>query len=621
LIDARILRHAATRLDDAAVFAHWASNEPLPRVVGRRAALERINERFTHAVDTGRGALADLQGLGGPIDELVAGVRETLDLIDPRTVSNLAGARLRSPHAEAARQVRAGADQLRELASLEEARGVIRGLQETMDAGLPIDVRRLAQLQHHPHLLAEAGITSDVLRRQTRLALSGAGDTSPEFLKHHILRARADLASDLAGVPEDVARARLQAQLDEIVAQPLEDMTFAQRSQVGVIAGMPEQLRPTLPRPLFASHPDAGHPLELLATYSRHLDPATDRMAFGEYELLRLAMERRRAMADPQVTRATLDAEVRRILALGDDQITPALNARMSMIAGLPDELRPAILDVRMPGWKYQLSEMSAYQWLPGKGDVPRSQYAALRVALEHEGMLANPAVTRAAVGDELMRLLAKADDQLTHAELRRISVLARLPDELRPSMPPVLDEVHRFEDIGILGQHPREHVQAARALDQGRVHVAANVDPESLGRQLKAQVDAGELIDIRIVDVLGNDPELLARAGLTPDVLHRQAVRALSGAGTGSTDTLLIHLQRVHDDIAAMRPADDATRALRDQAVELADQNLARMRGERRDTYSRHPDYAEVGRIASIAKLLGALKPAAADAVETLSW
>jgi hypothetical protein len=191
--------------------------------------------------------------------------------------------------------------------------------------------------------------------------------------------------------------------------------------------------------------------------------------------------------------------------------------------------------------------------------------------------------------------------------------------------MPARIDH-YAFEDLGLLRYHPARNLAAAKVFDQMRIHMAAVVDPELVARQLGEQVRAGQRIDFRVIAALEGQEALLARHGLTPDVLNREAVKSLAGAGTGSKDALLHHLQRVRATIEAIPAGDERTAAIRMQALELADRNLDRMAGRRTDTFSRHPDYAEVGRIVSIAELLEAVtrRPTAATptpAKEVLTW
>jgi hypothetical protein len=133
--------------------------------------------------------------------------------------------------------------------------------------------------------------------------------------------------------------------------------------------------------------------------------------------------------------------------------------------------------------------------------------------------------------------------------------------------------------------------------------------------RQLAQRVQSGQRIDFRVIAALDGQEALLARHGLTPDVLNVEAVKSLATAGEGSKDALKHHLERVRGTIAALPSSDEKLATIRAQALELADRNLDRMSGKRMDTFGRHPDYAEVGRIVSIAELLEAVtrRPAVA--------
>jgi hypothetical protein len=71
------------------------------------------------------------------------------------------------------------------------------------------------------------------------------------------------------------------------------------------------------------------------------------------------------------------------------------------------------------------------------------------------------------------------------------------------------------------------------------------------------------------------------------------------------------------------LRPELEQVRA---QTLELLDRNLDRMRGVRIDTFGRHPDYAEIGRVAANLHLIDAIQhppaaTAASSAAEQLTW
>jgi hypothetical protein len=246
-------------------------------------------------------------------------------------------------------------------------------------------------------------------------------------------------------------------------------------------------------------------------------------------------------------------------------------------------------------------------------------------MAVEHEQVIAGGAMTRDAATKELMDILSLPYELITPEQLTRTSWLLRLPESMRPDVSAIPRVPHGLENLGLFGYHPSTNKASAKAFDLLRVHLAATIDPERAAAQLKARVDAGEQIDIRLVTALASHGDLLERAGLTDDVLHQQAVRALAGPGGTSTESLAMHLTRVRDRIARNASDDPAIVNLRAQALDIADRNLERIAGTRTDTFGRHPDYAEVGQFVSIAQLLDTLDAAAAPVAkpvgETLTW
>lgn len=522
-IDVRsALTRAATHLDRSASLAGNANELELPKLLFRGRAVAQINETYARAVDQGRLAIAQLDGVSGPAGDAMRGVDELLAKIDPGVP--------RPKH---------------------------KGLEWARRYGETSDVAGLL------------GIRADRMR-----LIADHVDADPAFV-----------------------RAALGAETANITGKPLDQVTRADMRRLAAIDGLPEALRPPLPPRLR----DVYSPEELVV---RNMLPGTDNIARGEFEMHRVARMRAEIGADAAASRESLDAEVRTILATPDAHVTMEMTRRLSAIAGLGDDLRPSILDTSVPWSQHKLEDLSAWGWLPARDSVARTKFNALRMAIEQEALIADPAVTRESVTHELAKLLAIPQESLTDAQLYRTSLLARLPANLRPPMPARLDH-YAFEDLGLLKAHPARHLAAAKVFDQMRIHMAAVVDPELVARQLGEQVKAGQRIDFRVIAALEGQEALLARHGLTSDVLNREAVRSLAGAGAGSKDALLHHLQRVRDSLTALPANDEKTAAIRAQALELADRNIERMAGTRIDTFGRHPDYAEVGRLVSIAELL----------------
>lgn len=412
---------------------------------------------------------------------------------------------------------------------------------------------------------------------------------------------RLRVAADHLGEDPESVRGVLAAQAREITSKPLDQVTREDVRRLAVIDGMPQPLRPDLAPRLR----DSYGPEELVL---RRMLPGSDNLARGEFEMHRLARAREAITADPTVTREALDAQARAIITTPNQDVTKEQVARLSELAGLGDELRPSILDTRVPWSQHRLADLSAWGWTPARDGEAKAKFAALRMAIEHEAMLADPAVTKESVTAELVDLMAVPSHELTDEQLYRTSLLARLPEHLRPPMPSPIDGHYRFEDLGLLRYHPGRHLLAGKVFDNARVHMAAVVDPERTIEQLAARVKDDRPIDFRVLDALAGRDELLRAHGLTAEVLDGLAVKALADAGLGTTGELRVLLERMRDRFAAMPADDPKLGGIRSATLELLDRNIDRMLGRRSDTFSRHPDYAEVGRIVASAQLVDTL-------------
>jgi hypothetical protein len=367
---------------------------------------------------------------------------------------------------------------------------------------------------------------------------------------------------------------------------------------------LPDPYRPDLPAPL-----NSGWERWRLATD----EPRDFRLGThiaSEMEHVRLAQDVRTMAADPAVTRETLDAELRAIVAKPDADVTLADVERISLMARLPNAKRPPIIDRAYTyGW-LPVSKMSSWGYTPTTEGAVRGTWDSLRRLALEEQLLADPSFTRQMAEDELLGLLAKPATQLTTDELVRVNAIAGLPEHLRPSLPPSPDT-----DI-VIGAGTNvvrpDGVRASRAFETLRNHVAER-NPEAMARRLVELDHTGEAIDLGLVAVLAKTPGLLDQVGIDAELLHRQSIGALAAAGGDRGADLAANLRIARNVIDQHPAADGSVAQLKDEAIELADRNLARMSGERTDTYGRHPDYAEVGRVASIATLLHEMRKLAA--------
>jgi hypothetical protein len=342
----------------------------------------------------------------------------------------------------------------------------------------------------------------------------------------------------------------------------------------------------------------------------------------AELDNVRLEGLARKLGEDPAVTRESLDAELRSIIALPDEQVTPELAERVSVIERVVADKRPALLDAPRPREHMALRNMSAWAYQPTNERASRNIFDSLRRVALQEQLLADPAFTRERATDALMQIVAKPDHALTSSDLVRASTIAGLPEHLRPSLPTAVDEYAQLGRADNSVLRPT-YDKAIRHFADVRTHLAEQ-QPEQMAQLLLEHNRAGGAIDLELLAGLAKHDGLLERVGFDSGALHRQSIAALESINGSQRSGDLVSNLRLARNVVEREPASEpAVRALRDEAVELADRNIARITGERTDTYGRHPDYAEVGRFASIATLLHELRLAkpAEQAGEVLAW
>ena len=460
---------------------------------------------------------------------------------------------------------------------------------------------------------------------QQRLRIDQArqfGDFTDNTTRLRVIADRLRLQAELDGVPADVVRSRLQAEADAILDLPDGRVNDPKLWRLAVMGGLPAELRPRFPAPV-----KEAFPLEQVAIRGQGY---LGKIATVEVNNLRLDRMRRAVEADPTVTREALEAELASML---DRYPRITLNdrwavERISVMAGLPDELRPRAFEARQPWADHPIASLGASAGDPSLLGVASMKLDALRMAYEHAAMVADPAVTRETVVREVSELLQRPLAELDEPAMRRLSVLMRAPEHLRPPMPPIGDPHYRFDDLGLLRRLPSKDLGAKDRFLDGRRFILSAIDPDALVRELQATAAAGGHVDPRIVAVLLHQhPERLAAAGIDLAGIHDQALAAVARGhvpGVGSrTKELGDQLDLVRIGVRRTEPADDVQRAIRADLLELLDRNIARMRRERTDTFYDHPDYAEVGRISAQASLLRSLTAAnpAPKAAEALPW
>lgn len=163
-----------------------------------------------------------------------------------------------------------------------------------------------------------------------------------------------------------------------------------------------------------------------------------------------------------------------------------------------------------------------------------------------------------------------------TAADIERISVMAQLPGELRP----------RPFDSAFPNPAREFRALATRMRDPNGDVIQTKLEA------LRWTVETGET---------------------APSIVRESVTRRALG-------------HELRDRVLAFEPRDVAQRQLQESTIELIDRNAQRVNGERRDTFARNPDYAEIGRIVAgddlIRRLDEAPLPAHASGSEApLGW
>ena len=433
-----------------------------------------------------------------------------------------------------------------------------------------------------------------------------------------IHRDRVRLLEQVAHLDDAAAQRTFDDSLDGLSTRLLEDPTSADHRTIAALMGMPESIRPTM-----AGTRLGTRQWEAIGSSPRGHNWTLRNQATPE---LGARLERRQLAAAPGTTRESLTRELDALLDRDPDSLEFDELRRASLIVGMPDRLRPAAADVRMAYGLYHPSVFASDPSVRGNIMVFGGNLKMMKIEREIEAMRAAGTLpTRDAALAELDTLLAAPSEAITDPQLRRITQLTRMSADIGLPLPPQTRSVS-IEDAGAQTFWGAMLSNRAALLDDTREFYAVLRAPDEAIRDARAAIDAGEAIDLVKFSALQHLPERLEAAGITQQVLGEQLARQLNRAG--STDMRTIDLRWAIDSTRARVVAHelpDELEPLRTQALELIDRNTARMDGLRHDTYSYHPDYAEVGRVASLAQVLDAAattRPApAAGVAETLAW
>jgi hypothetical protein len=341
------------------------------------------------------------------------------------------------------------------------------------------DVKRLALFEQlpdgrRPAIPATSRMSMRQLHQQGALP-AGDADARKEFEALRTWRQADRVQQDPA-----VTRATLRADLDRILAKPDAEITMDDLRFVRSIDRVAGGKRVELPRRVTAYSFD-----DLLA--NRWL-PSGDGDARAEFANLRTWRERERIVEDPNVTRATLTAELDGILDKSDGEVTIADMRRLALLDDLPKELRPQLPPKATASSRGDLYRNS---WLPSGDSDARAEFANLRIHREGARLVEDSSVTHDSTTAEALAIIDKTDEQITADDVKRLALFEQLPEGRRPLLP--RPARHSMGDLHRNGWLPASDRDARREFEQLRSWRQAtriDADPAITRETLRGQLE-----------------------------------------------------------------------------------------------------------------------------------
>jgi hypothetical protein len=301
-----------------------------------------------------------------------------------------------------------------------------------------------------------------------------------------------------------------------------------------------------------------------------------------------------------------VERELRAVLA-GTEDVEGEQLHRLAVLHGLPDELQ------RIHPTGYDTEPLHARIEGGYTGSRLRTEINSLRLSLaaadEHA---ANPR-TREQLTDELAMLLIRPNDQLDPDSLRRAAVIARMPESVRPELPPRtqynydLPRVHL--ENAALNSYGTNAIDAARQVVIGNSTVGIG-ELVATVRNDAGSVELDRLAPTLRMVVMGAGTEQLERLGISDRML---LAAALNSARDGRVKTAVDTATREAHAIAMkMEPRDETERVVIDRLREQLDHSLGRIDGRLRGGYGNYVDYQNHGGAIANADLLLGLDEAA---------
>ncbi len=395
-----------------------------------------------------------------------------------------------------------------------------------------------------------------------------------------------------------------------IVAKADDDITNADMHRLATIVSLGGDKAIGAPRPATKEG--------IIGLSTRRMVPATSSKARSEVTTLRQWVAHRLMLADPDVTRESLRAQVARIVAKPNEQLTQADVDQLAVIATLPGEKRPAF---PKGVTKYGIDGIARNQWLPSNTSWARHEVTAIRRMVEHERLVADPTVTPEVLINQVATIAARHPDDITSADVERVATIATLPGAKRPKLPP---SVTKYGLAGVASNEwlPSSSSWARKEYEALRAWTVLHTEA---GRTATIEaVRDGGYVSNDVVRQLAADPSILRAAGLGPvDLLPPilDDLEKVTAGGSNPSKIDLELLQAIATSITPTTPTERGTHAVLVRAVE---HSLGRL--ERQGAgYSDYIDFAELGRGITAGRLLRTMvhesRSAAQAAGTGLAW
>jgi hypothetical protein len=468
------------------------------------------------------------------------------------------------------------------------------------------DVRRILTLQMQPEEL----LAAPVVTREHLVSTANLGRTVNDPLSSAPFsqNARAELdglrlARETAKVALDpsTTRATVAAELQGLLAKPDAELTIADVRRIIVLTNLAEPLLPvamdTMPRTSLAAAGYVGRTIT---------DPTTPASISSttrtELRRLRIGSDRHQLLSEG-VTPADVEREMRAVLAGTDDLDADRLH-RLAVLDGLPRDLH------RLWAPTYEASPLYERIAAGTSASNVRRDVNSLRLSLEAGDEFARNPATREELTDELARIFIQPNGLISDDVARRVALISRMPEDVRPLLPPRSDGQH-YDLARVYLDRTWHNSYGTSTFDQVRAHVvpASSIGVDELVDSVRAADGTIELDRLhptlrRIV--VGAGSETLERLGINDRTL---LAGTLGAAREGNIKAEVeLATREAHALVANMQPRDEAEAMILAKLREQLDHSIGRIEGRVGRGYSNYVDYQNHGGAVANADLLNQL-------------